>query len=135
LLGADAPVAPTPSFSRMASRLDLLLQQARPLLELGSPALPADPAAARWLQLQAEMERYTAGARDSSLMRLERYVGALGSDLRRENCSERLAAQVPQPLHEDEIAQRHLQLHQALAQRCAELRARTASPPAASLAP
>jgi type VI secretion system protein ImpL len=135
LLGADAPVAPTPSFSRTASRLDLLLQQARPLLELGSSALPADPAAARWLQLQAEMDRYTAGARDSSLMRLERYVGALGSDLRRENCSERLAAQAPQPLHEDDIAQRHLQLHQALAQRCAELRARAASPPAASLAP
>ncbi|HZN46880.1 MAG TPA: hypothetical protein VFB71_04605 [Ramlibacter sp.] len=134
LLGADAPVAPTPSFSRTATRLELLLQQARPLLALGSPVLPADPAAARWLQLQAEMERYTAGTRDSSLMRLERYLGGLGTDLRRENCSERLAAQAPQALHEDEIAQRHLQLHQALVQRCAELRGR-ASPPAAAFAP
>ena len=130
LLGAEAAAPPPPSFSRMATRLDLLLQQARALLALGSPALPTDPGAARWLQLQAEMERYKSRASDSSLLRLERYLGALGAELRRENCTERLGAQVPLPLHEDEVAQRHLQVHRALAQRCAELRAQAAAPPA-----
>jgi type VI secretion system protein ImpL len=117
----------------MVPRLGLLVQQARALLALGSPALTDDPAAARWLQLQAELDRYTAHASDSSLLRLERYLAALGPDLRRENCAERLATQAPAALHEDEIAQRHLQLHQALAQRCAELRERPLAP-AASLA-
>jgi type VI secretion system protein ImpL len=134
VLGADAGTVPPPAFSRTAIRLDLLVQQARGLLALGSPAMAADPAAARWVQLQSELERYTAHASDSSLLRLERYLGALGPDLRRENCAERLAAQAPAALHEDEIAQRHLQLHQALVQRCGELRAQ-APAPAASLAP
>lgn len=117
---------------RAAARLDLLVQQARPLLALGSPALAADPAAARWLQLQAEAERYTARAADSSLLRLERYVAAVGADLRRDNCAERLAANTPPAVGEDEIALRHRQLHQSLTQRCHELRAQAAMP-AASL--
>jgi hypothetical protein len=132
-LGADGGAAPPPTFSRMATRLDLLVQQARTLIALGSPGLPADPGAARWVQLQAELLRYTARASDSSLLRLERYLGALGPDLKRENCAERLAAQAPVALHDDEIAQRHLQLHQGLTQRCGELRAQAATP-AASLA-
>jgi type VI secretion system protein ImpL len=127
-LGAAEPGATTPpSFSRMATRLDLLVQQAKPLLALGSPALAADPAAARWVQLQSEMERYAARSSDSSLLRLERYVAAVGTDLRRENCAERLAANAPGLEGEDEIALRHRQLHQALSQRCQELRAQAAA--------
>jgi type VI secretion system protein ImpL len=132
-LGADSGVVPPPTFSRTATRLDLLVQQARTLLALGSPGLPTDPAAVRWVELKAELERYTARASDSSLLRLERYLGALGADLKRENCAERLAAQAPVALHDDPIAQRHVQLHQALTQRCGELRAQ-APVPAASLA-
>jgi type VI secretion system protein ImpL len=131
-LGADGGTVPPPSFSRTAIRLDLLVQQARGLLVLGSPGMATDPTAARWVQLQSELERYTAHANDSSLLRLERYLGALGPDLRRENCAERLTAQAPVALHEDEIAQRHVQLHQALLQRCGELRAQ-APPSAGSL--
>jgi type VI secretion system protein ImpL len=135
VLGADAGTVPPPSFSRTATRLDLLVQQARGLLVLGSPGMATDPAAARWVQLQSELERYTARASDSSLLRLERYLGALGPDLRRENCAERLAAQTPVALHEDEIAQRHLQLHQALVQRCGELRAQATAPASSLVAP
>jgi type VI secretion system protein ImpL len=131
-LGADTGTVPPPSFARIASQLDQLVQQARGLLALGSPALASDPAAARWVGLQSELERYQARAADSSLLRLERYLGALGTDLRRENCSERLGTQVPVALHQDDIAQMHLQLHHALAQRCAELRAQLPAP-AASL--
>jgi type VI secretion system protein ImpL len=131
-LGAEAGATP-PSFSRAVSRLDPLVQQAKALLALGSPALAHDPEAQRWLQLQAELERYGARATDSSLLRLERYLAALGSDLRRENCVERLSANTPVASQDDDIAKRHVQLHQALTQRCAELRAQ-APAPAASLA-
>ncbi|MCY1310684.1 hypothetical protein D9M70_609040 [compost metagenome] len=105
------------------------MQQATSLVALGTPALANDPAAQRWLQLQAELARYRARAPDSSLLRMERYLAALGSDLRRENCAERLAAVAPVAAA-DEIAQRHLQLHQALARRCNELRAQAAATPA-----
>jgi len=133
LLGAaEAGSAAPPSFSRTATHLDLLVQQAKPLLALGSPAFAADPAATRWIQLQSELGRYAARASDSSLLRMERYVTALGPDLRRENCAERLAANAPGPEGEDDIAQRHRQVHQALAQRCQELRAQAAAAAAAT---
>jgi type VI secretion system protein ImpL len=133
MLGAADPGSATPpSFGRTATHLDLLVQQAKPLLALGSPALAADPAAVRWVQLQSELARYTTHASDSSLLRLERYVGALGPDFRRENCAERLAANAPGPDGEDQIAQRHREVHQALAQRCQELRAQSAAATAAT---
>ena len=131
-LGAQEVAGTTPSLGATATRLDLLVQQARALLALGSPGLSADPAALRWLQLQAELERYATRAPDSSIVKLERYLGALGADLRRENCLERLAANAPAPAHEDDIAQRHAQLHRALTTRCNDLRAQSL-PPAASL--
>jgi hypothetical protein len=77
-LGAGDTAA-APSLVRTAARLDLLTQQAGALLALGSPALATDPAAARWRQLRAELERYNARAADSSLLRLERYLVALGT--------------------------------------------------------
>lgn len=130
-LGAYEPAGGTPSLGAAATRLDLLVQQARGLLALGSPGLASDPAALRWLQLQAELERYAARAPESSLLRLERYLAALGSDLRRENCLERLAANAPAPGQDDDVAQRHAQLHRALMARCTDLRAQ-ALPPAAA---
>ncbi|HEX7888333.1 MAG TPA: hypothetical protein VF522_03150 [Ramlibacter sp.] len=130
-MGAAEPGAPQVSLGRSAARLEVLVQQARPLLALGSPALANDPSAQRWLHVQAELERYKARAQDSSLLRLERWLAAMGPDLRRENCTERLVAHVPSPIPGDEIAQRHMQLHNALATRCNELR--QAGSPAASL--
>jgi type VI secretion system protein ImpL len=129
LSGPDA-VPAQPALSRTAARLDLLVQRAKVLLALGSPALATHPAAANWLQLQGELERYAARATDSSLLRLERYVTALGPDFHRENCGERLAANPPAAAHEDAIAVRHAQLHAALAARCSQLRAQTSAPPA-----
>lgn len=128
---ADAGAQPA-ALGRTATRLDLLAQQAKALLALGTPALAADPAAQRWLHVQAELARYTARAPDSSLLRLERWISAMGPDLRRENCAERLAANQPPAVVGDEIAQRHVQMHNALAMRCNELR-QQAAVPAASL--
>ncbi|NML43753.1 hypothetical protein HHL11_08330 [Ramlibacter sp. G-1-2-2] len=117
-----------PAFiARTATRLDLLNQQAKSLLALGGPALQADPAAQRWQRLQGELERYHARSGDSSLLRLERYLVALGPDLRRENCAERLATQAPAAGNDDDIAQRLLQIHQALLNRCNDLRLQAAS--------
>lgn len=118
---ADTPTAP-PSLARLATRLDLYVQQAKSLLALGSPALANDATAHHWQQLQSELQRYNAHASDSSLLRLERYLSALGPDLRRENCSEKLAANLPVATHEDEIALRQVHVHEALTRRCQELR-------------
>lgn len=130
-MGADS-AAPQNALARTATRLDLLAQQAKALMALGTPALAADPAAQRWVHVQSELERYKARAQDSSLLRLERWVAAMGPDLRRENCAERLAANLPPATTGDEIARRHVQLHDALAMRCNELRQQAAAP-AASL--
>ena len=135
-LGAtEAGSTVPPSFGRVAMRLDLLVQQARPLLALGSPGLASDPGAVRWVRLQAELERYRARASDSSLLRLERYVTALGPDLRRDNCAERLAANAPVVDGDDDIALRHQQLHQALVQRCQALRVQATASTGAVAAP
>ena len=134
-LGATEATGAPSSFARAAAQLDLLVQQAKPLLALGSPALATDPAAARWLRFQGEVERYTARTADSSLLRLERYVNALGADFRRENCAERLAANPPPSAQEDDIAQRHVQLHNALLSRCTQLRVHAAATPSASATP
>lgn len=129
LLGAaDVPGTP-PSFARAATRIDALAQQAKALLALGSPRLAEDPAALRWARLQAAVARYNAHAPDSSLARLERYVAALGPDFSRQNCVERLSANLPPTTADDEFAQRHIQLHNGLSLRCNELRSQPAVPP------
>jgi type VI secretion system protein ImpL len=130
-LGATEAAGAPPTLTRTASRIEVLVQQAKGLLALGGPSLAADAGAGRWLRLQSELERYNTHAADSSLVRLERYVAATGPDLRKENCAERLAAAAPASSADDDISQRHLQLHQALLRRCAELRAPMAVPAAA----
>jgi type VI secretion system protein ImpL len=117
-LGATEAV----SLSRTAARLEVLGQQGKMLLALGSPALASDPSVQNWSALQSELERYQGRQPDSSLLRLERYLVTLGPDFRRDNCAERLAAYAPQADHGDEIARLHAQLHAALSQRCVELR-------------
>jgi type VI secretion system protein ImpL len=121
-VGAADAASVQPAIARMATRLDLLDQQAKAMLALGSPALAAEPAAQHWVHLQAELERYQARSGDSSLLRLERYLTALGGDLRRDNCADRLAGLAPPANGDDDIAERHLQLHQALLSRCLQLR-------------
>jgi hypothetical protein len=105
----------------------VLSQQADTLLALGSPRLADDPAALRWTRLKAELARYHARHPDSSLLRLERYLAGLGPDLRRENCAERMATAAPPP-HDDDIAERLLQIQRALSARCGALRFEQAPP-------
>jgi type VI secretion system protein ImpL len=84
----------------------------------------SSPGVARWQGIVAELQRYRAGSPDSSLLALERYLLALGPDFSASNCAGRLAAAAPRSANTDEIAQRHLHIHQALADRCAWLRSR-----------
>lgn len=133
-LGAADIAVTQASLARLAARLATLTQQSRALLALAGPALAQDPSAQRWQRLQQEMDRYRARQGDSSLLRLELYLAALGNDLRRDNCAERLAVLAPQPAHDDDVAQRHVQVHNALANRCLELRMQAnALPPVAPL--
>lgn len=131
VLGASDGPSLASAIARTAGRLELLGQQAKTLLALGSPGLAAEGLAREWLQLQAELRRYQARATDSSLLRLHKYLAALGPDLRQENCAERLAAHLPAAGHGDGIALRHAALHDALASRCDALRALMVAPPVA----
>lgn len=121
-----------PSLATLAGRLHALGQRAKALLSAAGPALAGEPVAQRWLALLAELERYHARREDSSIARMERYFGALGLDLRRDNCHERLAAHAPQGPAQDDIAQRHLEIHAALVRRCLELQAAPAMQQATS---
>lgn len=123
------------SLAEQVTRLEALSLRAATLLGAAGPALAADPQAQRWSRLAAELQRWRTRQPDSSLMALERYLLGVGADLRRDNCAERLATQLP-PRQDDEIAQRYVQLHTALVHRCTQLRAATpastpAVPPAA----
>ncbi|AEG94264.1 hypothetical protein [Ramlibacter tataouinensis] len=102
-------------------RLERLGGQAAQMLASTDPSMAADPAAQRWAPLLGELQRYRNRQADSSLVALESYLAAVGGDLRRDNCLERLVAQ-PAPQPRDEIGRRHAQLHRGLVARCLQLR-------------
>jgi type VI secretion system protein ImpL len=111
-------------------RLDLPFEQAR-----GEPASDARSSDfGRWTLLQYELRRYRTHGPDTSLGRVERFFAAIGDDLRRENCADRLAANMPSGGYDDRVAQGLLQIHTALAQRCTELNIMPSAPHATSAA-
>jgi type VI secretion system protein ImpL len=120
------------SLAEQVTRLEALSLRAATLLAAAGPALAADPQAQRWSRLTAELQRWRTRQPDSSLMALERYLLGVGADLRRDNCAERLATQLP-PRQDDEIAQRYVHLHTALVHRCTQLR--VGAPPGTPAAP
>lgn len=121
------------SLGRLAARLEALGDQAQALVALGAPAGSND--AQQLNALHAAAVRYQQRQDDSSLLRLERYLQALGSDLKRDNCMQRLAAAPAPRGAEDAIARRHLALHEALSARCRELRAQVVVAPTPVPAP
>lgn len=129
-LGAADGAAMQRTLADQVTRLEALQRQAAPLLA-AAPALAEHPQVQAWQELATELERWRTRHADSSLLALERYLLALGAELRRDNCVEKLAMQSP-PRHGNQIAQRYLQLHEALLHRCANLRSDT---PAAAYAP
>lgn len=112
-------------------RLDAMARQASQYVAAADGALAQDPAAQRWQRLAMEVERYRAHLPDSSMVAMERYLLALGPGLNRDNCAEQLMTQLP-PRHDDDVARRLTQMHNALAQRCTQLRAEPAVPPVAT---
>lgn len=109
-----------PALQRFVAEQAQRLEAAGPAAATQSPAA-YDPTVQRRSQLRTEVARYRLGQPDSSLLALERYLTGVLPALRRENCSELLAAQTP-ARETDEIGQRHALIHRALAARCAELR-------------
>jgi type VI secretion system protein ImpL len=121
-LGVTSPAALQSAVAGQFQRLETLSRDAQQYLDAADGALATDPAAQAWTRLAGEVDRYRAHLPDSSMLAMERYLLSLGPNLRRDNCTENLLAQRP-PRHEDEVAQRLIQLHNALVQRCLQLRA------------
>jgi len=103
------------------SRFDEFGREAGILLAYADASIASHPTVQRWQGTVADLKRYRAGAADSSLAALERYLLALGAGFNRSNCLEKLAAMTPAP-RTDEFAQRHGQIHSALVSRCGQLR-------------
>ena len=118
---ADGP-ALKQALAQLAATLDARARSVSALLAHSDASTAQTPTVQRWQGLVAELQRYRAGSPDSSLRALERYLLALGPDFSAANCAARLAAAAPAGVNSDEIARRHLQIHQALADRCARLR-------------
>ncbi|WP_325001409.1 hypothetical protein [Ramlibacter sp.] len=108
-------------------RLAIMTDQAQAYIVAAGGALAGNTAAQAWMQLAAELRRRRAGLPDSSLAVTERYLLAVGPDLKRDNCAETLKAQRP-PTHVDPVAARLFEVHNALLQRCLELRVDRRSP-------
>jgi type VI secretion system protein ImpL len=121
-LGAADGPALKQTLAQLAATLDMRARSVAALLAHADASTARSPAVQRWQGIVAELRRYHAGSADSSLLALERYLLALGPDFNAANCATRLAATAPAGGTGDEIAQRHLQIHQALADRCARLR-------------
>jgi type VI secretion system protein ImpL len=120
--------------SQQLSRLGEFGREAETYLAYADPSIAASPTVLRWQGIVAELKRYHAGAADSSLLVLERYLLSLAPELSRSNCVEKLSAAAPSGARPDEFAQRHVHIHNALMSRCAELRSPARMPDAARAA-
>ncbi|MDB5871609.1 MAG: type secretion protein IcmF [Ramlibacter sp.] len=78
----------------------------------------------RWQAINRDLDRYRLKNPNSSLGGLEQFLVTLGPDLDRFNCTEKLAGKSPGSRPADYFAERHLQIYNALAARCNELRTR-----------
>lgn len=102
-------------------QIEALSRQAEQFLAAADGSLAGDPSVQEWQRLVREMDRWRGHLPDSSLSAMERYLLTVGPQLRRENCGELLMAQGP-PRHEDEVARQLTLVHNALVERCGELR-------------
>ncbi len=93
------------------------------IASLDSPA-SGGQLAQRWQAISRDLERYRLKNPNSSLVALEQFMIALGPDLDRFNCAEKLAGKAPASRPADYFAERNLQIYTALLARCSELRAR-----------
>jgi type VI secretion system protein ImpL len=110
------------AFAQLVATIDARATAVSAYLAHTDASAAPSPTVLRWQGIAAELRRYRTGKADSSLLALERYLLALGPDFSASNCAARLAASAPQGGNDDEIARRHLHIHQALAERCAQLR-------------
>jgi type VI secretion system protein ImpL len=116
------------ALSQQLRRLEEFGREAGAYLAYVDPSISSSATVLRWEGIVAELRRYRAGAPDSSLLALERYLLTLGPELNRTNCVERLAGAAPAGVRADEFGQRYIHIHNALLSRCTELRS-PAQPP------
>jgi type VI secretion system protein ImpL len=121
-LGAADAAGLKLALAQVAAAIDAQARGMAALLAHTDSVTAPSPTVLRWQGIVAELRRYRSGSADSSLLALERYLLELGPDFSASNCAGRLAGATPHGAHNDVIAQRHLHIHQALAERCAQLR-------------
>lgn len=119
-LGIAEPAGVARAFAEQIMQLESLAAQVAPALAAAERELASQPQMQRWARLIHELELWRARDPAGSLAKLERYLVAAGTDLRPDNCAQRLAAQVP-PQDDHDVAQRYVRLHAALTQRCSQL--------------
>lgn len=105
-------------------RAEALGRQAEVYIGSLDSAAASGQLALRWQAISRDLERYRLKNPNSSLIALEQFLVAMGPDLDRLNCTEKLAGKAPGSRPADYFAERHLQIYTALAARCAELRVR-----------
>lgn len=114
------------SLSQQLGQLEEIGREAGAYLPYADASAAAYPTVQRWQGIVGELKRYRAGAADSSLLALEHYLVAVGAELDRANCVERLSLAAPPAGRTDAFAKLHVQIHNALLARCAELRSAAA---------
>ncbi|MCM2251280.1 MAG: hypothetical protein NDJ19_02855 [Ramlibacter sp.] len=114
------------SLAQQLGQLEDIGREAGAYLPHGGASAAAYPTVQRWQGIVGELKRYRAGAADSSLLALEHYLVAVGAELDRANCVERLSLAAPPAGRTDEFAKLHAQIHNALLTRCVELRSAAA---------
>lgn len=119
-LGIAEPAGVARAFAEQLTQLESLAAQVAPALAAAERELASQPQMQRWARLIHELELWRARDPAGSLAKLERYLVVAGTDLRPDNCAQRLAEQAP-PQDDHEVAQRYMRLHAALAQRCSQL--------------
>ena len=109
-------------FALQFSRAETLGRQSEIYLASLDPAAVDAQLARRWQAINRELERYRLKNPNGSLIAYEQFALAVGADIDRGNCSEKLAGKAPAGRPADYFAERHLQVYNALVKRCYELR-------------
>lgn len=103
------------------AEMDGAARRAAWLLPYADASIAASPTVVRWRGMVSALESWRAES-GGSVIALQRYLLALGPQLNRVNCLERLAANPVPEGGANEFARRHAHLHRALQHRCAQLR-------------
>ncbi|MDB5881733.1 MAG: type secretion protein IcmF, partial [Ramlibacter sp.] len=103
------------------SRAEALGRQSETYLASLDRSAAESQLAQRWRAINRELERYRLKNPNGTLGAYEQFLITVGAEIDRFTCSEKLAGKAPASRPADYFGERHLQVYNALAARCAEL--------------